>query len=67
MGRMKEESYAYERMRMIIPYGHTHTICEDPSNVSNAMTVCIRGPHAAVHIVQPTHVMCERPARWRMA
>ena len=33
MDRMKmKESYAYERMRMIIPYGHTHTFCEDPSD-----------------------------------
>ena len=31
LDRMKiQESYAYERMRMIIPYGHTHTYCEDP-------------------------------------
>ena len=31
MDRMKnEESYGDDRMRMIIPYAHTHTVCELP-------------------------------------
>jgi hypothetical protein len=32
MGRMKiRHSYGYDRMRMNIPYGHTHTVCAGPS------------------------------------
>jgi hypothetical protein len=27
------------RMRMIIPYAHTHTVCEDPSHYRNGMNI----------------------------
>ena len=57
MNRVKmQESYAYERMRMIISYGHTHTYCEDPSHAH----VVQLSQHAFITFATVCHTLLRR-------